>query len=34
MLSGIEFAETDFFGNEMAQVNGGIMIGRTNNTNW
>ena len=34
MLAGMEFAETDFFGNEMAQVNGGFAVGRTNNTNW
>jgi len=34
MLAGAEFAETDFFGHEMAQVNGGFMVGRTNNTSW
>jgi hypothetical protein len=34
MLSGIEMAESDLFGDDMAQVNGGLMIGRTNNTNW
>ena len=34
MQAGVEFAETDFFGFEMPQVNGGFMVGRTNNTNW
>lgn len=34
LLSGAEFAETDFFALGMAQVNGGFFVGRTNNTNW
>lgn len=34
LLAGIEFAESDLYGDDMAQVNGGLIVGRTNNTNW
>jgi hypothetical protein len=34
LLSGMEFAETDFFGHQMARVEGGVVVGRTNNTDW